>query len=134
MYLSDKDNHDNGTAIVEYENGARATHSECFITSVNDRRYSIVGTLGQLEASLAEMKIEFHPRWGGEVVTYQLPVESGSHGGADLHLLETFVRTLRGELKDNSNVRQGMLATAIGQAAELSRRNDRTVMIKELMK
>ena len=32
MYLSDKTVHDNGIAMVEYDNGARASHMECFIS------------------------------------------------------------------------------------------------------
>jgi hypothetical protein len=42
MYLSDKDTHDNGFAIIEYENGVKAMHMECFVTPISDRRYTVL--------------------------------------------------------------------------------------------
>lgn len=134
MYTSDKNNHDNGIAIVEYENGARASHLECFITPISDRRYTINGTLGQIEASLTDRKITVLPRWSKEVVTYDIPEEDGGHGGADPKLLENFIKVISGEVANQSTTEHGMLSTAVGQAAELARRENRVVMIDELFK
>ena len=97
MYLSDKDTHDNGIAIVEYENGARASHIECFVTSLDDRLYTIVGDRGIAEVSLEQRRIVVRPRWSKEVITHQIPEAEGGHGGADPTLLDTFLRTVRGE-------------------------------------
>ncbi|MDD2707718.1 MAG: Gfo/Idh/MocA family oxidoreductase [Verrucomicrobiae bacterium] len=134
MYTSDKDTHDNGIAIVEYENGVKASHMECFITSLSDRLYTVVGDRGQAEASLHHRTITVRPRWNGEVVTYQVPEESGGHGGADPSLANAFLETIKGRLKNQSTVEHGMWSTAIGQAAEISRRQSRMVAIKELFK
>lgn len=133
MYASDKDTHDNGIALVEYDNGVRASHLECFATAVEDRRYTIVGSRGQAEASLAERQIRVYPRWTGEVITYRLPREDGGHGGADPKLLETFITVVRNRLPSPSSCEQGLWATATGQAAEISRNENRTVMIRELL-
>jgi predicted dehydrogenase len=132
MYTSDKDNHDNGIAMVEYENGIRASHLECFITPINDRLYTIVGTLGQIEASLTKRTIKVFPRWSSEVVTYEIPEEEGGHGGADPKLVDYFIKVLRGELPNGSTAEHGMWSTAVGQAAEIARRESRVVEIKEL--
>lgn len=133
IYASDKSVHDNGLAIVEYDNGARASHMECFVTPVTDRRYTVVGTRGQAEASLHDHVITVQPRWSKDTVTYRIAPETGGHGGADPQLLDTFIRVLRGELPNPSTTLHGMLSTAVGQAAELARRENRVVMVDELL-
>lgn len=132
MYLSDKDVHDNGIAMVEYDNGIKASHLECFITSVNDRRYTIVGTRGQAMASLHDRQITIRPRWSEEVITYNIPEEAGGHGGADPSLVDNFLKVIAGEVSNTSTAEQGMWSTAIGEAAEISRTEERTVFIDEL--
>lgn len=132
MYMSDKDNHDNGIAIVEYENGTRASHMECFVTPISDRLYTLVGTLGQAEASLTNRVIKVRPRWSQEVITYEIPEETGGHGGADPKLVDYFIKVLKGELPNGSTAEHGMWSTAVGQAAEIARRENRVVEVKEL--
>jgi predicted dehydrogenase len=132
MYTSDKDTHDNGIAMVEYENGVKASHLECFVTSMSDRLYTVVGDLGQAEVSLEQRLITIRPRWSKEVITHHIPEAQGGHGGADPMLINAFFRVLKGEEKNSSTTEQGMWATAIGQAAEISRREERTVKVAEL--
>ena len=134
IYTSDKSVHDNGIAMVEYDNGARASHMECFVTPISDRRYTIVGELGQIEASLTDRIVTLRPRWSREIVTYQIPDEEGGHGGADPNLLDTFIKVITGVLPNTSTTEHGMMSTAVGQAAELSRREERTVFIEELFR
>ncbi len=134
MYLSEKDNHDNGIAIVEYDNGARASHMECFINpaSANDRRFTVVGTKAHLTASLSDRKVVVRPRFGNEVITYDIPEASGGHGGADPMLLASFIDTVTGKKPNASTFEQGMWSTAVGQAAEIARREGRVVNVAEL--
>lgn len=133
IYLSDKDVHDNGIAMVEYADGARASHLECFVTDLTDRMYTIVGDRGQLEASLDRRCVTVRPRWGkGQGTFYQIPESDGSHGGADPGLVDSFIRAISGEEQPRATAREALLATAIGEAAELSRREERTVFLREL--
>ena len=132
MYLSDKDNHDNGLAMVEYENNIKVSLFETFIGSKNDRLYTIVGDRGIAEVSLSGRTITVTPRWGGKAVTMHIPEEQGGHGGADPKLIDTFFQVLRGEIKAPSTAEHGLLATALGQAAEISRRQHRIVEMSEL--
>lgn len=134
MYLSDKDTHDNGIAIVEYANGARASHLECFVTSFTDRLYTVVGDKGQAEVSLHDLTILIRPRWSRETILHKVPPVIGGHGGADPSLVDDFVKICRGEKENTSTLEHGMLSTAVGQAAELSWREDRVVFVKELLK
>ena len=133
MYASEKDTHDNGIAIVEYAGGIKASHMECFVSSVSDRLYTIVGDRGQAEVSLSNYKISIIPRWGKPVVEYDIPKPEGGHGGADPQLVRAFIRVLSGEIQNQSTTEHGLLATAIGQAAELSSREHRMVDMGELL-
>jgi predicted dehydrogenase len=114
MYLSDKNTHDNGFSIVEYDNGSRASHMECFITPFSDRMYTVVGDK--------------------EIDTYKIPEISGGHGGADPGLVSSFIDIIKGSSSNTSTAEHGMMSTAVGQAAEISCRENRTVFIEELMK
>ncbi len=134
MYLADKDVHDNGIAMVEYENGAKASHLECFVASFSDRLYTVVGDRGTAEVSLHKRTILVRPRWSQETILHQIPELQGSHGGADPGILGAFIKVLKGKSPVTSTLEHGMWSTAIGQAAEISRREERTVRIKELMK
>ena len=133
MYLSEKDTHDNGFAIVEYENGVKAMHMECFVTPVSDRRYTVIGTKGQAEVSLTDRTILIRPRWSKETIAYDIPEETGGHDGADPHLVDSFINAVNGTEANTSTTEHGLLSTAIGQAAEISRREGRTVFMKELL-
>ena len=134
MYTSDKDNHDNGIAMVEYEGGIKVSHLECFIGNKSDRLYTIVGDRGIAEVSLHDRTITVIPRWGkGEITTVRVKEEEGGHGGADPALVDRFCQVLRGEAIPNSTAEHGLLSTAIGQAAEISRREHRMVDMSELL-
>ena len=46
----------------------------------------------------------------------------------------TFIKVITGVLANTSTTEHGMMSTAVGQAAELSRRENRTVFIEELFR
>lgn len=133
MYTSDTNVHDNGIAIVEYENGARASHMECFVTSRSDRLYTVVGELGQAEVSLHDRTVLIRPRWTQETILHKLPEVTGGHGGADTFLVESFIDVIKGTRPASSTLEHGLLSTAVGQAAEIASRENRTVFMSELM-
>ena len=130
MYLSDLSVHDNGIAMVEYENGIRASHIECFVTGFGDRLYTIVGTKAIAQASLANNHIKIINRWSREEINIQVPVVEGGHNGADPALVDSFIKTINGEASNTTTLEQGMLSTAIAEAAELSKEENRTVFIE----
>lgn len=130
MYMSDLSVHDNGFAIVEYENGVRASHMECFVAGMSDRLYTVVGTLATAQASLDKREIVITNRWTKERITYEIPETDGGHGGADPGLVASFVAAVKGENVPQASLVEGMYSTAIAEAAELSREEDRTVFIE----
>jgi hypothetical protein len=93
----------------------------------------VVGDKGQAEVSLHKQKITVYPRWSEETIVYNIPEMQGGHGGADAGLFNAFIEVISGKESNNSTAEHGMWSTAVGEAAELSWRNNRTVFIKELM-
>ena len=133
MYLSDKDTHDTGVAIIEYDNGARATHWECFVCSFDTRRYAVTGDRGHLDADLAEMTIELRPRWSRDRITHRVAPVTGMHGGADPGMFEEFVRAVSTGGQMTATLVDGVWSVAVGQAAEIARREGRVVQISEVL-
>jgi hypothetical protein len=60
-------------------------------------------------------------------------IGTGSRGGADPALVESFCNVIRGEVEVTSSAEHGLLSTALGQAAEMSRRQHRMVEMSELL-
>ncbi len=130
IFLSDKDTHDNGIALIEYDNNVRASHSECFICNFDDRRYTVVGDRGTLLASVSDpTQITLRPRWGADQIIEVPPVAGGMNGGADPLLLEDFLRSVRSGIPALSGLRDGLRAVAVGEAAEVAWREHRLVTV-----
>lgn len=133
IFLSNKDTHDQGVAIVEYDNGATAMHSECFVSSVTDRRYMIDGTLAHADASLKNRTIKVNPRWSQDVIDHNVAPLPGGHGGADPKMIADFIRCMRDGVNPTATGIDGAWSVAIGEAAELSRATGRTVAISDVL-
>jgi len=132
MYTSEKDTHDQGIAIVEYENGATASHSEYFATPLTMRRYLIEGTEGHGESGF-ERAVNFFPRWNGEKITHNLPEETGGHGGADPIMVREFLDCIQKRKRPTAGGIDGTWAVAVSVACEISREQNRVVEISELL-
>jgi predicted dehydrogenase len=133
IYTSDKDTHDNAMAIVEYDNGSRAFHSEVFITARDNREYVVVGDKGHMEADLGARTIDIYPRWTRNKVTHTIQEVSGGHGGSDPGLLATFLRCIRTGERPLAGPVDGIWSMAVGVAAEMSREQNRVVQLSELL-
>ncbi len=133
IYLSEKDTHDQGAAIIEFEDGQTAVHTECFVSSITNRLYTVSGDRGTMKGDLRANRIVVNPRWSNDVMTYDIARGSGGHGGADPVMTANFLACCRGEEKPLSNVLDGVWAVAEGEAAEIARAEKRVVEIKELL-
>ena len=137
VFTSEKDTHDNGIALVEYNNNVRASHMECFVCGFTDRQFTVAGTRGTLAAKLSKPDfIEWQPRWGEAkriaVAAATSDLEHG-HGGADPLLVDSFVLVLRGQSPNGATIRDGLRAVAVGEAAEIASREKRSVSVSELV-
>jgi predicted dehydrogenase len=133
MYTSDKDTHDNGISIVEYDNNVRASHMECFICGIDDRRYTVVGDRGMITASLSQPSVvQLQSRWGKRIEMVEVPVAEGDHGGSDPIMIGEFVRGIQSGSATLAGALDGLASVAIGEAAEESWRGHRMVEIEGL--
>lgn len=133
MYLSDKDTHDQGIAIVEYDNGATASHSEYFATPITNRRYLIEGTAGHGEGDFHGSYVKMRPRWTNDEIEHRIGPQSGGHGGSDPGIIQMFLDCVRTGEQPRATAVDGLWSVAVGVAAEKARAENRVVEISELM-
>ena len=133
IYLSDKDTHDNAMAIIEYDDGSRAYHSEVFVTPTSNRLYTVIGDKGHMEVDLRERKIKLLPRWTQNCVTHEIAPAEGGHGGSDPSLLGGFIRCVRTGEKPRATGVDGVWSIAVACAAEIAVEEKRVVEISELL-
>jgi len=94
-FTSDKDIVDNQVAILEYENGVRATfHTNCN-AGLPERRMYILGTEGALRADLGEGAIQVQ-RIGFDTQCEDISTETDAkgHGGGDAVLSQELVDSM----------------------------------------
>ncbi len=91
-FTSNKDILDNQVAIIEYENGVRATfHTNCS-SGIPERRMYICGTEGAIRADVIAGRIEMR-RIGFDTTPEEIDVGvAGGHGGGD----DVLIRSLAG--------------------------------------
>ena len=132
MYLSEKDTHDQGIAIIEYSNGATASHSEYFATPVSNRHYLLEGTAAHAEGDLNESTVHWLTRWSNERHECKIGPQKGGHGGSDPSIIQAFLDAIRTGKEPRAGAVDGLWSVAVGVAAEKSRAEKRTVELSEL--
>lgn len=90
-FTPDKDIVDHQVAILEFDNGVRATfHTNC-AAAILERRLLLLGTEGAIRADLNTGRVEFRRLgWEEPTVVYQASV--ADHGGADTHLVQAIAK------------------------------------------
>ncbi|MBN2448772.1 MAG: Gfo/Idh/MocA family oxidoreductase [Lentisphaeria bacterium] len=132
MYLSEKDTHDQGIAIVQYDNGATAAHAEYFATPLTNRRYLVEGTHGRADADLHQSSILCMPRWSNDRIEHRIGPVQGGHGGSDPDIIRQFLASIRGGEQPRATAVDGLWSVAVGVAAERARQENRVVALTEL--
>ena len=139
VWHCDNDVVDHQSVIVEFENGATATHDMFCATARPGRTIHIVGTQGELEGDLEELNLVLRrptphsrPQYSEEKVFIPMPKGEGSevgHGGGDIRLIEDFVSVLRREptSKGVSRLEDSLAGHRIAFAAEVARLERRVV-------
>lgn len=130
---------DHQTVIVEFEDGAIATHVLTTGTSYPTRTMHLVGTTGEIEGDLDDGTFVLrHPdaRKGHEYTEdpVDLNVSSDMHGGGDMRLVEDFVRVVRGQEPSLSttDVLDSVYGHLIAFAADEAMNEGRVVEIEDV--
>ncbi|MGZ3402902.1 MAG: Gfo/Idh/MocA family protein [Phenylobacterium sp.] len=134
---------DNSYTTVDFANGVRAMLDLSMFAegAENQEEITAVGDKARLDVLIPEGAIVFSPRVGvrnpkrveRQVVEVDPAVlKAGTHHGSTFYEHEKFNAAVRGEGPVEVTARDGLMAVAIGAAAELSAREKRAVEMAEL--
>jgi myo-inositol 2-dehydrogenase/D-chiro-inositol 1-dehydrogenase len=130
---------DNAFAIVDYEGGARALLDLCMFAeaSRHEQEIAATGDAGKVECFVPGYEVVIGRRRPRTLETVRVPVDerllrAGFHHGSTFFEHRAFLDAVRGGGEPEVDVRAGLLAVALGLAAERSAREHRPVELAEL--
>ena len=134
---------DNSYTTVDFANGVRAMLDLSMFAdgAENQEEIAAVGSDARLEVLIPEGAIVYSPRTGfmnpkkverRVVHTDETALKAGSHHGSTFYEHQRFNAAVRGQGKVEVTARDGLMAVAIGTAAEISAREHRVVTMSEL--
>ena len=134
---------DNSYTIVDFANGVRAMLDLSMFAdgAENQEEITAVGDTARLDCLIPEGSLVFSPRVGfmnpkrverRHVGVEAHALEAGSHHGATYYQHQKFIAAVRGEGAVEVTATDGLMAVAIGTAAEISAREKRVVTMDEL--
>ncbi|MEG3124269.1 Gfo/Idh/MocA family protein [Sphingomonas sp. GB1N7] len=134
---------DNSYTTVDFANGVRAMLDLSMFAdgAENQEEIAAVGDRARLEVLIPEGAIVHSPRVGFRnakqatrrvVHTDETALNAGSHHGSTFYEHQKFNAAVRGQGKVEVTARDGLMAVAIGTAAEISAREHRVVEMSEL--
>ena len=134
---------DNSYTTVDFANGVRAMLDLSMFAdgAENQEEIAAVGDQARLEVLIPEGAIVYSPRVGFRaakaVERHVVPVDAaalnaGSHHGSTFYEHQRFNAAVRGVGPVEVTARDGLMAVAIGTAAEISAREHRVVAMAEL--
>lgn len=134
---------DNSYTVVDFANGARAMLDLSMFAegAENQEEITAVGDQARLDVLIPQGALIFSPRVGfrAEKQVERRVVEvdpaalnAGSHHGSTFYEHQKFIAAVRGEGPVEVTARDGLMAVAMGMAAEISAREHRVVAMEEL--
>lgn len=122
---------DHQSVIIEFENGATASHNLVGATTRPCRTLYIVGSKGEIQGTLEDGSFVVRTPNPGKNTAYSekrisVNVTDDGHGGGDLLLVEDFVRVLEGRKPSISYtiLDKSIISHAVGFAADRSRQRE----------
>jgi predicted dehydrogenase len=138
VWHCDNDVVDHQSVIVEFENGATASHDMFTAAAKPERHIHIIGTKGEIEGSMKTAHLvvrhfQPHEKGGYSEEVVPIPVTGDDHGGGDTRLIEDFVGVLRREPTSLgvSRLEDSLTGHQIAFAAERARVERRVVNFDE---
>ncbi len=136
---------DNAYVIVDFKNGVRSLLDLCMFAenSKYQEELCAVGNLGKIEtevpasrSGLASSELRIGLRENNKMETEVVEVdkkilEAGHHHGSTYYEHLAFLNSIKKNTKAEVSLNDGLMAVAIGEAAELSIKENRVVFMKE---
>ena len=133
-FTSEKTIVDNQVAIMEYENGVRATfHTNCS-SAIPERRMYICGTKGTIRADLEQGKIEIDSIIDPnrrEIINSKI---RGGHGGGDIFLARDFVDAVFDRNFPSTSIYDAFKSAVSAIAIDLSRKKGEVLVLNSVWK
>ncbi|MFN3371274.1 MAG: Gfo/Idh/MocA family protein [Sphingomonadaceae bacterium] len=135
---------DNSYTVVDFDNGVRAMLDLCMFADGAEQQEEItaVGGEARLDVFIPSGEIVFSPRVGfmnpkrvarRTVEVDEAALKAGSHHGSTWYEHQEFARSVRTGHPPQVSAHDGLMAVAMGAAAELSAREKRAVEMRELL-
>jgi len=138
---------DNAFIIINFENGVRGSLDLCMFAENSKAQEEIcgVGHKGKIETGVPSNASGKHSselliglRGSNKILSEIVEVdknilEAGSHHGSTFYEHIAFINAINNQLDAEVTLDDGLKAVAIGQAAELSIKENRVVMMSELL-
>jgi myo-inositol 2-dehydrogenase / D-chiro-inositol 1-dehydrogenase len=134
---------DNSYTTVDFANGVRAMLDLSMFAegAENQEEICAVGDRARLECLIPTGDIVFSPRTGfrqpkaverTHIAVDEAALNAGSHHGSTWYQHQKFIAAVRGQGSVEVSAHDGLMAVAIGTAAEISAREKRAVTMAEL--
>lgn len=134
---------DNSYTTVDFANGVRALLDLCMFADGAEQQEDItaVGDKARLDVSIPSGQVVYSPRVGfrnpkqvtrRHVDVDETALKAGTHHGSTFYEHQRFNAAVRGQGPVEVTARDGLMAVAIGTAAEISAREKRVVEMREL--
>jgi len=136
VWGDDADVPDNSVLAVSYDNGTRASFTECHFTPEYTREFTFVGEGGKLYAlynNEGNFLIRVQHRFTDHVDEYRPVFTGGHHGGGDLRIMEEFLDCIARGRAPRAGVEAAYDSTALAIAAEDSIQNGVPVDIPPML-
>ena len=138
---------DNAFVIIDFENGVRGSLDLCMFAENSRLQEEIcgVGDLGKIETGVPSnssgensSELSIGLRGSNELSTEKVVVDekalkAGSHHGSTYYEHLKFVNAIKNSNVAEVSVKDGLMSVAIGQAAELSIKEKRLVLMNEIL-
>jgi hypothetical protein len=125
VWKCDNDVVDHQSVVIEFADGATATHNLVGGVSKPCRKIHILGTAGEIDGVMEDGSFLLKrpdPRPGHEFAEERIDcnVSADMHGGGDLRLVEDFIKTLQGETPSisSTNLEDSIYGHLVGFTAD----------------
>ena len=136
---------DNAFVIVDFENGVRAFLDLCMFAENSEYQEELcaVGKIGKIEtgvpshqSGISSSDLRIGLRENNEVKIEKIEVdkkilEVGHHHGSTYYEHKAFLKAIQNNSLPEVSLNDGLMAVAIGEAAELSIKEERIVLMSE---
>ena len=123
---------DNAVVIVNYENNKKASFNLSLFGAGSDRKFTIIGSKGKIEASMGKREILIYKLKSGDIIKYNIAETAGGHGGGDDRELNSLISAVKENKKPLADAKAGVESVLVGLAAEESIEKGKIVVLEDL--